>query len=279
MGALVTTLAFPVPDRQCSAANLKRQGERLVWLTIAAPSTDGGTAVLGASTQQQQPPKRIPAIHVRYPNSRYTILHSHGNAEDVGLVLGYLEHLSDSLGVDVLAYEYPGYSIADGTTPSEDCCYQAIQAAYDYLTITCKLSPPSIVLFGRSLGTGPTVHLASQQPDIAGTILQSPLESGIRAVLGPISGTVLYYLDIFRNYEKVEDVQSPVFIVHGESDRVVPCSNGRALYRQLQQRPHHERVAYSPVWVPGRGHNNMPIEHCMLLFAKFLDFLEERQEE
>ena len=267
MGGIVSTLAFPVPDREYSADLLRRQGNRLIWLTLK----DG-----------QNKEHRVPAYHMqRSLRSPMTILYSHGNAEDVGISIPYLEQLSRKLQVSVLAYEYPGYSISSSKKPSEELCCLAIRAAYNYLTEDCRLDPASIVLLGRSLGTGPTVDLASQLkkehgPDaIAGVILQSPLESGIRCVVGPCTSLTLYPLDIFVNHAKIHTVACPVLIVHGTDDRVVPCAHGRALYAALQGRPHH--VDYPPRWLPGRGHNDMPEQYCLAQCRAFVDWLQVEQ--
>lgn len=259
MGALVSALAFPVPDREYSASYLRQQGDQLVWF----------------ATEKSR--LRIPALYIQRRGARYTLLYSHGNAEDVGISISYLQELSEACNANVLAYEYPGYSIADAKKPSEAYCYEAIHAAFSYLTNTRKVDPSSIVLFGRSLGTGPTVDLASKQAKVAGVILQSPLESGIRCVIGPCTSMTLYPIDVFRNYTKMEAIQSPVFIIHGLADRVVPCNNGKALYNLLQQRPHHSQVEYMPVWIPGRGHNDMPHDYCFRHFRQFLQHLEALQ--
>ncbi|CAN0447435.1 unnamed protein product, partial [Scytosiphon promiscuus] len=63
--------------------------------------------------------------------------------------------------VNVLAYEYSGYGKSEGTV-SEDNCYADIRAAYDYLTTQKKTPPKQIVLYGRSLGSGPTCQLAEE---------------------------------------------------------------------------------------------------------------------
>jgi hypothetical protein len=81
-----------------------------------------------------------------------------------------LDYFKDFADCNVLAYEYCGYSISDGE-PTEQNCYECIQAAYDYLTTgnpgheensnnnnvqrpRQTVDPSKIVLFGRSLGTG-----------------------------------------------------------------------------------------------------------------------------
>ena len=50
---------------------------------------------------------------------------------------------------------------------------------------------------------------------------------------------------------KIHKITAPCAIMHGTEDEVVPCENGRALYRALQQ-------PFSPLWIEGRGHNDMP---------------------
>lgn len=177
MGTIVSAIAFPYPPKEYSETALRNRQD-LKFL----------------KTKQKL---SIPIIHIKKFNSKYTVIYSHGNAEDVGLSLDYLDELSDVLNANIIAYEYPGYSIADGK-PSEDNCYEAIDAAYDY-AIREKIHPSTLVLFGRSLGTGPTVDLCSRKT-VAGCILQSPLESGIRCFIGVCSSYTLYPLDIFRNY-------------------------------------------------------------------------------
>ena len=64
---------------------------------------------------------RIPAFHIRrgFP---LTVLVSHANAEDLGLVLQYWAYMSQQLQVDVFAYEYSGYGHATGK-PCEENLY------------------------------------------------------------------------------------------------------------------------------------------------------------
>lgn len=267
----------------------------------------------------------IPAVHIQGDEAKFTIIYSHGNAEDVGLSLPYLDHLSRCCNCDVLAYEYCGYSIAEGES-SEKNCYECIDAAYLYLVnghgslegdfenasrekrsrpwgrkLTI-VDPSRIVLFGRSLGTGPTIDLAARllsendgmKPSIAGVILQSPLESAGRCVLSELASNVLYHFDLFRSYEKIEKLAPvPVFLIHGIDDKIVPYSSGRALYVSLTKERTRRRllqidsttrsnndavssVVYPPRWIPGVGHNDMPEFECMSDVTKFLIFLEGR---
>ncbi len=204
MGEIASKLAFPYPDKEWSQAHLleRERFNQLVFLTTESghryafgdeivliylvwvnnSKEDGTMSFLIFSFCRTF--LRIPAVHIRSEERKFTIIYSHGNAEDVGLSLPYLDRLSRCCNCNVLAYEYCGYSIAEGE-PSEKNCYECIDAAYRYLTVRRQsvVDPSSIVLFGRSLGTGPTVDLAARLlsettgkgSSLAGVVLQSPL--------------------------------------------------------------------------------------------------------
>src|SRR5688500_20018706 len=74
------------------------------------------------------------SISARYypnPNAEYTILFSHGNAEDLGHIGPFSSYLRDA-GFAVLAYDYRGYGTSSGA-PSAANSYEDIDAAYRYL--------------------------------------------------------------------------------------------------------------------------------------------------
>ena len=90
----------------------------------------------------------------------------------------------------MFAYDYVGYSTSqlEGDAPSEAGCLRAITAAWEYLTRDLGVSPGDIVLYGRSIGSGPTCDLASRpgcRDAIAGVVLQCPILSGGSVLLGP----------------------------------------------------------------------------------------------
>ncbi|KAF2282693.1 hypothetical protein GH714_043710 [Hevea brasiliensis] len=82
-----------------------------------------------------------------------------------------------------------------------------------------------LILYGQSVGSGPTVDLASQLPNLRGVVLHSPILSGMR-VLYPVKRT--YWFDIYKNIDKIGMVNCPVLVIHGTADEVVDCSHGNS---------------------------------------------------
>mmetsp|Transcript_37103 Transcript_37103/g.85738 ORF Transcript_37103/g.85738 Transcript_37103/m.85738 type:complete len:151 (-) Transcript_37103:142-594(-) len=114
----------------------------------------------------------------------------------------------------------------------------------------CRLQ---IILYGRSLGSGPTCYLAQKLTEegtpCAGVILQSPLLSAYRVVFDfrfTMSG------DMFPNIDRVGSIESPIFVIHGTRDEIVPFWHGEGLFLACQR-----RFRARPFWVDGAGHNNI----------------------
>lgn len=195
---------------------------------------------------------RIPAFFIERPNANVTILFSHGNAEDLGMIYDWFNDLARVLRVNIMAYDYTGYGKSQGT-PNEHACYADIEAAYRYLLTVRKLQPEQIVLYGRSLGSGPSCYLAAKTAregrSVAGVILQSPLLSAYRVAFNfrfTCPG------DRFPNIDYAPFIRCPVFIVHGTQDEVVPFWHGQELFLALPQ-----AWRSKPFWVEGAGHNNI----------------------
>ncbi|KAJ7396841.1 hypothetical protein BTVI_141619 [Pitangus sulphuratus] len=89
------------------------------------------------------------------------------------------------------------------------------------------VSPENIILYGQSIGTVPTVDLASRY-ECAAVILHSPLMSGLRVAFPDTRKT--YCFDAFPSIDKISKVTSPVLVIHGTEDEVIDFSHGLAIY-------------------------------------------------
>jgi len=167
--------------------------------------------------------KKISALYLVNPKAEFTLLVSHGNAEDLGDDRFWLEEVQRA-GFSIMAYDYEGYGTSEGK-PGEQAAYDDESAAYDYLTQTLRIATDKIVIYGRSVGSGPAVHLAARKP-AAGLILQSPFLSAFRV----LTRIPLLPFDKFPNYKDIRNVHCPVLIIHGDSDTVIPPWHGKKLY-------------------------------------------------
>lgn len=185
----------------------------------------------------------LSAIYLANPNARFTILFSHGNAEDLATLMPYLMQFV-SHGFAVFAYDYPGYGQSSGK-PNEENTYQAIRAAYQYLTSLENIKPEKVILYGRSVGTGPTIELATEV-HCAGVILESPMVSAYRVMtVWPI-----FPFDKYRNLSKIPSITAPILLIHGTHDSVIPIWHGKKIFAAITS----PKQAY---WAEGASHNNV----------------------
>nr|XP_007151683.1 hypothetical protein PHAVU_004G067200g [Phaseolus vulgaris]ESW23677.1 hypothetical protein PHAVU_004G067200g [Phaseolus vulgaris] len=111
--------------------------------------------------------------------------------------------------------------------PTEYNTYADIDAAYKCLKEQYGVKDEQLILYGQSVGSGPTLDLSSQIPELRGVVLHSPILSGLR-VLYPVKRT--YWFDIYKNIDKVGAVKCPVLVIHGTADEVVDVSHGKQLW-------------------------------------------------
>ncbi|MCH2048385.1 MAG: alpha/beta hydrolase [Trichodesmium sp. ALOHA_ZT_67] len=186
---------------------------------------------------------QITGIYLPLPKAEYTILYSHGNGEDLGEILPRLRDLRD-IGFSIFSYDYQGYGTSQGK-PSVDGAYQDINAAYEYLTKKLGIPANKIIVYGRSVGGGPSIDLASRQP-VAGLVIESSFTTAFRVV----TRIPIYPFDRFPNIDKIKSINCPVLVMHGNADQVIPFSHGQQLFA----------IANQPklsLWVDGAGHLNL----------------------
>jgi len=202
---------------------------------------------------------RISCMYVRCStNNRFTILFSHGNAVDLGQMSSFYVGLGSRINCNIFSYDYSGYGGSSGK-PSEKNLYADIEASWHCLRTRYGISPENIILYGQSIGTVPTVDLASKY-EVGAVILHSPLMSGMRVAFPNTRRT--WFFDAFPSIDKVPNVQSPVLVIHGTEDEVIDFSHGLAIYDKCPR-------AVEPLWVEGAGHNDVE------LYNQYLDRLKQ----
>lgn len=187
-------------------------------------------------------------------NAQYTIMFSHGNAVDLGQMCSFYYGLGYRLGCNVFSYDYSGYGCSTGR-PSEKNLYADIAAALNELKTKHNIREDQIILYGQSIGTVPSVDLASKNPNLAALVLHSPLMSGLRVACGGVQRT--WCCDAFPSIEKIPKVKCPTLVIHGTEDDVIDFSHGMTLYERCPS-------SVEPLWVAGAGHNDVEL-HAVYL--------------
>ncbi|VEL28853.1 unnamed protein product, partial [Protopolystoma xenopodis] len=184
------------------------------------------------------------------PSTKLTFLLSHGNAVDIGLMLNFMHDLSFKLGVNIMSYDYSGYGASTGK-PLEKHLYADAECALEQLQRRFSIPLEQIVLYGQSIGTVPTVYLATRFR-VAAVVLHSPLMSGLRVAFPKVKRN--YCCDVFPNLLRTPRILSPTLIIHGVCDEVIGVNHGQTLYAALP-----ESLVLEPLFLIGGGHNDCEV--------------------
>ena len=193
---------------------------------------------------------------------RPTIVYFHGNGGHIGYRGAKVRPYLDA-GFGVLLVSYRGYGGNPGS-PDEEGLYADGRAAMAFVAAR-GVPPERTVLCGESLGTGVAVHIAAEQArasqPVGALVLEAPLSSAadVGAHHYPWAPVRWLMKDRFDSKAKIAAVGTPVFVFHGERDRVVPIRFGRALFD----------AAIDPkesLWIPEAGHENLEVSGVVIDF-------------
>lgn len=171
---------------------------------------------------------KINTLLFKQPNSPGVILYFHGNAGSLDDWGNVAQDLSSKSGWDVWIVDYPGYGKSEGKISSEDDLN--FLATIFWKTADAEYKNKKIVIYGRSIGTGIATKLASKNKS-AGLILESPYFSLASLAQEkfpwlPISSLLKFK---FRSDQWIQSVSSPILILHGANDEIIPMSQGERL--------------------------------------------------
>lgn len=171
-------------------------------------------------------------------------------------------------GMRVLLFDYRGYGGNPGT-PSEAGLRRDVRAALEYLTNRAEVDPARIFYFGESLGAAAVVDLAAEHPP-RGLVLRSPFTS--LAEVGRLHYPWLpvrqLLRDRFDSIGAISRVNSPVLVIAGQRDTIIPLDQSRAIYEAA---PSPKRL----VVVEGADHNDAELLHGEQLIEAMLRFIAD----
>lgn len=199
---------------------------------VAIPTTDGNA---------------LHGLLFRSDSAKGLVFYLHGNAGSLAtwgtVAPTYLQH-----GYDVFILDYRGYGKSSGCIESEQQLFTDVQLAYDRMKE--EYSEMYIIVLGYSIGTGPAVHVASENnPRML--ILQAPYYSlvDMMAHTYPFVPTFLLKYRLESN-RYLPHVQSPIVLFHGTDDEVIYY--GSSLKLQELAKPMDRLIT-----LDGQGHNGI----------------------
>lgn len=182
-----------------------------------------------------------------YEASKKVVLYLHGNRHHLQRWAKH-HNTFNQLGYDFFALDYRGFGKSTGT-PSEAGLYKDVEAAWQWLKE--RYPPENIVIYGRSLGTGPATYLAYKYP-AAKLLLETPYNNmpcvvRSQAII-PIPGF------LFKIHLPIDDwlpdLQTPIYIFAGNRDKVIPPACTKKLKPLLAKEGYYYEIE-------GAGHRNL----------------------
>jgi pimeloyl-ACP methyl ester carboxylesterase len=204
---------------------------------------------LGADVQEltlDVPGATLDALWLRLPHPRGVVFFLHGNNANLASWFVHPEFFRHA-NYDLFMIDYRGYGKSSGHIGSEAELHADVRAAWD--RIAPRYAGLRRVVYGRSLGTDLAAALSAElQPEL--TVLVSPYRSMVALAHDDypwVPSALLRYP--LRTDAALAQVQSPVLLIHGDQDRLIP--------------PRHseELLALTPnarlLLVPGAGHGDI----------------------
>lgn len=157
------------------------------------------------------------------------LVYFHGNAEDIGHSVSILHSLRKYLNMNVFAMEYPGYGLISRYSRNPHIMKENAIGFYRMIKEELGFPSKNIIVFGRSIGSGPACFVASN-PDVKTLVLMSPIASIKQVATDHTCRCVSCCLEnFFDNVDCVRRTNAKLLVIHGNIDEVVPFSNGQTV--------------------------------------------------
>ena len=188
------------------------------------------------------------------PSDKGTIMIFHGNGESIASVQEQVP-MFQKLGYSVMAWDYPGYGKSSNCWFNEDDLLRDSESAYQWLIkqTSVKQAPESdVILYGRSVGTGLALYIASQH-QVKQVLLVSPYDALVSVAKDHmpffIPVGLISHLPIHAS-QWLEHVKCKVRAIHGLNDTLISPVHAVALFKDVKANASIE-------WVAGAGHNDI----------------------
>lgn len=203
------------------------------------------------------PGDTLSALHLQRPGARGLVFFLHGNGGNLASWAVGLDFWRRA-GWDLFMLDYRGYGLSTGRITSEEQLHDDVQRSWELVSPHYAGRP--CVLYGRSLGCGLAARLAVHLTQPARRqahllVLVSPYASLTRLAAEQypwIPGFALRYP--LRTDRWLPAVRMPIWIAHGEDDRLIPIAHAERL---VALHPQAELLR-----LPGTGHADVHLREA-----------------
>lgn len=200
---------------------------------------------------------QIHSLFFKAEDSKTLVLYFHGNAGSLRAWGQVGAELSQSLRTNFWIMDYPGYGLSSGKIKSEAQLNAVAETFADQIRARGEFD--RVVIYGRSIGSGPASQLAANwaratdRPPLAGLILESPYLSLTDLVHDYAAWYPSFLLKYrFDNASALASVRVPILILHGRQDEIIPYRHGELLAEVLATTGNINFIE-----VPGGHHNDL----------------------
>ena len=177
------------------------------------------------------------------------LVYFHGNSFDIGERAYRIKRYNDA-GFSTLILSWRGFSGNKGI-PTEQNLYLDGKAAIEWILVNTKFNTKDIINYGESLGSGVAVELNLKYNFLC-TVLEAPFASiaDVANKRYKIYPTKLLVKDKFDNLSKIDQIKSPLLIISGKKDEVVPHFHSKLLFDKAN-------VPKKSLFIDEAMHNNL----------------------
>jgi fermentation-respiration switch protein FrsA (DUF1100 family) len=175
--------------------------------------------------------------------ARGTILYLHGNAENISTHLGNVYWLPEA-GYQVLLLDYRGYGHSEGKLSLPEI-FDDIAVSLEWVLEQPETAAKPVYVLGQSLGASMGGYVVASYPDLRAALTGIVLDAGFTsyAEIGrelasrhwltwsfqyPVSWSMPNDYDLIDHIHEI--APTPVLIIHGTEDEVIPFSYGERLF-------------------------------------------------
>lgn len=215
MSSFVDKIMLPGGGRRYSGTNSKG----LIWLTNSTGLN-------------------FPNHLITRKNSKSIVLYCHGNGGSLGDFKDIVLYYAKGFNSSVFALEYPSYGPAEGDA-NEDTVNDNVYTAFRFIVDVLGYPISNIILMGYSIGTGPTIKLASDLCSASnppGAVVTIAAYLSICDIVRDLQQfpPLFIFADAIANRwnsaEAIAKVTCPIFLVHGMQDVIIPYTHSERLH-------------------------------------------------